>query len=51
MNSLVSIFPIERWVSPFENLRVKAYTQLTEAYRSVSRPSSPLDAKASTIRP
>ena len=33
-------------VSPFGNLRVKAYLQLPEAYRSLSRPSSAPDAKA-----
>ena len=33
-------------VSPFGNLRVKAYLQLTAAYRSLSRPSSAPDAKA-----
>ena len=33
-------------VSPFGNLRVKAYVQLTAAYRSLSRPSSAPDAKA-----
>jgi hypothetical protein len=38
-------------VSPFGNLRIKAYLPLTEAYRSLSRPSSPPDAKASTVRP
>ena len=37
-----------RWVSPFGNLRIKAYSQLPEAYRSVLRPSSPSSAKAST---
>jgi hypothetical protein len=39
------------WVSPFGNLRIKAYSQLPEAYRSVSRPSSPVHAKASTKCP
>ena len=38
-------------VSPFGYLRIKAHSQLPEAFRSVSRPSSPLDAKASTKRP
>ena len=38
------------WVAPFGNLRINAYLQLPEAYRSLSRPSSPLRAKASTIR-
>ena len=36
------------WVSPFGNLRIKAYSRLPTAYRSVSRPSSPLCTKAST---
>lgn len=36
-------------VSPFGNLRVKAYLPLSEAYRSLSRPSSPSDAKAFTL--
>ncbi len=39
------------WVSPFGNPRIKAYSQLPTAYRSVSRPSSPLNAKASTKCP
>nr|ADI17495.1 hypothetical protein [uncultured bacterium HF0130_06E03] len=39
------------WVAPFGNLRVKGYLHLTEAYRSLSRPSSPSRAKASTVRP
>ena len=37
-------------VSPFGNLRVVAYVQLTAAYRSLSRPSSALDAKAFPLR-
>ena len=40
-----------KWVAPFGNLRVKAYLQLTVAYRSLSRPSSALGAKASTLCP
>ena len=40
-----------RRVSPFGNLRVKAYVQLTAAYRSLSRPSSAPDAKAFPLRP
>ena len=39
------------WVAPFGNLRINAYVQLPEAYRSLSRPSSPIEAKASTVRP
>ena len=38
-------------VTPFGNLRVNACVQLTEAYRSLSRPSSPVGAKASTLCP
>ena len=37
-------------VAPFGNLRIKGYLHLTAAYRSLSRPSSPLRAKASSIR-
>src|SRR5436305_13506267 len=40
--------PIARhWVSPFGNLRIKACVPLPEAYRSLLRPSSPDEAKAS----
>ena len=38
-------------VAPFGNLRVKGYLLLTVAYRSLSRPSSPPRAKASSMRP
>ena len=38
-------------VSPFGNLRIKALWRLPEAYRSLMRPSSPHDAKASVVRP
>ena len=38
-------------VSPFRNLRVDGYLLLTAAYRSLSRLSSALSAKASTLRP
>ena len=37
-------------VSPFGNLRIDGYLRLPEAYRSLSRPSSALSAKASTLR-
>ena len=37
-------------VSPFRNLRVIGYLLLTAAYRSLSRLSSALSAKASTLR-
>ena len=39
------------WVSPFGHLRIKACLPLPGAYRSLLRPSSPADAKASTMRP
>jgi hypothetical protein len=40
-----------RGVAPFGDLRVNACLRLTEAYRSLPRPSSPACAKASTVRP
>ena len=40
-----------RRVSPFGHPRVEACLQLTEAYRSLPRPSSPSRAKASTMHP
>ena len=39
------------WVAPFGYPRVKAFIQLTEAFRRYTRPSSPVDAKASTNSP
>ena len=44
----VRFYKYLRWVSPFGNRRIKACSQLPDAYRSVPRPSSPLSAKAST---
>ena len=38
------------WVSPFGYLRISAYLQLPEAFRSLSRPSSAPDAKAFPLR-
>ena len=38
-------------VSPFGHLRIVALAQLPAAYRSATRPSSALDAKASPVRP
>ena len=32
------------WVAPFGNLRINRYVPLPVAYRSLSRPSSPLKA-------
>ena len=40
-----------RWVPPFGDPWIKAHSQLPTAYRSVSRPSSPVHAKASTKCP
>ena len=45
-----SVYDTFRWVSPFGNLRIEAYLQLPEAYRSLSRPSSAPDAKAFPLR-
>ena len=39
------------WVAPFGNPRVKACLRLTEAYRSLPRPSSTPGAKAFTVHP
>ena len=44
-------YPSGNWVVPFGNPRVKGHLHLTAAYRSLSRPSSPPGAKASTRRP
>ena len=43
--------PSGGWVVPFGNPGVKGHLRLTRAYRSLSRPSSPPGAKASTGRP
>ena len=39
------------WVVPFGNPRIDGYLLLPAAYRSLSRPSSPSRAKASTMCP
>ncbi len=39
------------WVVPFGNRGIKGHLHLPRAYRSLSRPSSPPRAKASTRRP
>ena len=39
-----------RRVSPFRHLRINGYLLLPEAFRSLSRLSSALSAKASTLR-
>ena len=38
------------WVSPFRHLRINGYLLLPAAYRSLSRLSSALSAKASSLR-
>ncbi len=43
--------PSAGWVVPFGNPRIKGHLHLPAAYRSLSRPSSPPRAKASTRRP
>ena len=40
-----------RRVSPFGHLRINVCLPLPEAFRSLPRPSSPTDAKASIVRP
>ena len=40
-----------RRIAPFGNPRINACLPLPGAYRSLPRPSSPCDAKASTVRP
>ena len=39
------------WVSPFRHLRITGYLLLPEAFRSLSRLSSALSAKASALCP
>ena len=39
------------WVAPFGYLRINSYLPIPAACRSLSRPSSPLRAKASSVRP
>jgi hypothetical protein len=51
MNSGGDTQGLLEWVSPFGDLRVNGHLRLTEAYRSLSRPSSPADAKASPVCP
>ena len=40
-----------RWVAPFGHPRIEACLQLTEAFRSLPRPSSTSGAKAFTVHP
>ena len=43
--------PSTCWVAPFGNPGINGYLRLPPAYRSLSRPSSPPRAKASTVCP
>ena len=51
MYSLYNNRHLVYWVTPFGNPRVKRCLLLTEAYRSLPRPSSPDGSKASTMDP
>ena len=42
---------VDHWVAPFGNLCLTGYLLLNTAFRSLSRPSSPPRAWASTMRP
>ena len=44
-------YPSSNWVVPFGNPGIRGHLHLPRAYRSLSRPSSPPRAKASTRRP
>ena len=50
MYSSCSDWSYSRQVSPFRHLRIIGYLLLPEAFRSLSRLSSALSAKASTLR-
>ena len=50
MDWRMDTWSLSRWVSPFRNLRINGYLLLPEAFRSLSRLSSALSAKASTLR-
>ena len=50
MYSTCSDWSSSRRVSPFRHLRIKDYLHLPAAFRSLSRLSSALSAKASTLR-
>ena len=50
MDWRMDIWGLLIWVSPFGYLRIDGYLLLPAAFRSLSRPSSALSAKASTLR-
>ena len=47
----LTVVSFSGWVAPFGYLRINSYLPIPAAYRSLSRPSSPLRAKASSVRP
>ena len=49
MDSRMDTGGLLRWVPPFRHLRIVAHLQLPAAFRSLSRLSSALSAKASTL--
>ena len=50
MDSLYGSWSFSSWVSPFRYPRIYTYLQLPVAFRSLSRLSSALSAKASSLR-
>ena len=51
MDSCMDTWSLSMWVSPFRYPRLTGYLLLPAAFRSLSRLSSALSAKASTLRP
>ena len=51
MNLRRDTWRLSMWVSPFRHLRITGHVLLPAAFRSLSRLSSALSAKASTVRP
>ena len=49
-DSMHATWILSMWVTPFGNPRINGYLLLPEAYRSLSRPSSALSAKAFPLR-
>ena len=49
--SVCSTWSLSRWVAPFRYPRIIVYLPLPAAFRSLSRLSSALSAKASALRP
>ena len=51
MDSCMDTWSLSMWVSPFRDPRLSGYLLLPAAFRSLSRLSSALSAKASSLRP